>query len=629
MPISFLDLFFTLTASGAGVAIGWLIGYFRKGNVTKTGSYTPSSEEGPESLESTFPSSRRGMEAEEKYQKQQIELAEKRAQLDKQLSEFRKNETDLKQQWKTLAEAQSRLDAVQSDYQDQLKELDEERETYAKSQETLEQLQGLVVTLTQSTGGHTEKMRGFNSELTQVKNDPEAVISIVSELIIANEEMGLQLESAEKRIEHQAKELADHVEEARTDSLTKIANRRAFDLELARGQDEYQYRGRPMSVLMVDVDYFKKFNDTYGHLAGDQVLIEVAQALTNAVKREHLVARYGGEEFAIIFRGTTLAEAREQAEAARAAISEVRVPWKEETLRVDASGGLAQLLLTETTKTLVSRADKALYQSKEAGRNRGYMHDGKAFFPLLEELPTITEADDLEAEIVTQETAQPSQMTEEETLTELKEQAQEILHETKTEKHRAEDRTADENEPVTSPDSIDDIDFCTENVFKADLVRRIAEQKRTRVPVSILIFRIDKMKESFEKHGEQYTAKVHRAVKQFLKTTKRDMDHLSQFNNNDFGLMVPTATLQEAKMIAERLRKAIANCKLPHKGEKLSFTVSVGVAEAGLESTFDSIWKSAHSALEVAVEKGGNCSYFDTESGPKPYQSSKGPEVAT
>lgn len=82
-------------------------------------------------------------------------------------------------------------------------------------------------------------------------------------------------------------------------------------------------------------------------------------------------------------------------------------------------------------------------------------------------------------------------------------------------------------------------------------------------------------------------------------------------------------------MIAERLRKAIANCKLPHKGEKLSFTVSVGVAEAGLESTFDSIWKSAHSALEVAVEKGGNCSYFDTESGPKPYQSSKGPEVAT
>ena len=109
-----------------------------------------------------------------------------------------------------------------------------------------------------------------------------------------------------------------------SDALTGVANRRAFEYELRRRLTEWNRRNTPLSLTFVDVDHFKKFNDTYGHRAGDAVLCGVARRLRETIRETDLVVRYGGEEFAIVMPDTTLEVAKEVAERARFAIEESR-----------------------------------------------------------------------------------------------------------------------------------------------------------------------------------------------------------------------------------------------------------------------------------------------------------------
>jgi diguanylate cyclase (GGDEF)-like protein len=133
---------------------------------------------------------------------------------------------------------------------------------------------------------------------------------------------------------------------------------------------------------MVDVDHFKRFNDTHGHQAGDEVLKQVASALRGTMRDMDVVARYGGEEFALILPGTGLHDAQRAAERARAAVAAVRVAHQGKELRVTASLGTAQAMPGDEPATLVSRADQALYASKQAGRDRVYFHSGSLCLPI-------------------------------------------------------------------------------------------------------------------------------------------------------------------------------------------------------------------------------------------------------
>jgi diguanylate cyclase len=128
-----------------------------------------------------------------------------------------------------------------------------------------------------------------------------------------------------------------------------------------------------MSLLMLDIDRFKDFNDNHGHQAGDQVLRQVAQVLTSSVKGRDLVARYGGEEFAVILPQTGLEGARQLAEQMRRDVAGHRVVLKatgRELGRITLSIGCAQQHWGEPVADLVRRADRALYQAKRLGRNR-------------------------------------------------------------------------------------------------------------------------------------------------------------------------------------------------------------------------------------------------------------------
>lgn len=161
--------------------------------------------------------------------------------------------------------------------------------------------------------------------------------------------------------------------QAVTDGLTSLANRQAFDTELARLCSPLGQAATQFSLVMLDIDHFKVFNDTYGHPVGDEVLRLVAHALAQGVRSSDFVARYGGEEFTVLCSDTDLQAATTLANALRAKVermSLVRRKSGDKLGHVTLSGGVAQSAVGETPEKLLARADAALYQAKAGGRNR-------------------------------------------------------------------------------------------------------------------------------------------------------------------------------------------------------------------------------------------------------------------
>ncbi|GMV40460.1 MAG: hypothetical protein AMXMBFR64_21760 [Myxococcales bacterium] len=164
---------------------------------------------------------------------------------------------------------------------------------------------------------------------------------------------------------------AEHA--ATTDPLTGLPNRAAFAAHLADRAAACRVRGTSMAVLMLDVDYFKRVNDTWGHPAGDAVLRTVAATLQEGVRRDDLAARWGGEEFAVVLAGVDRPVAEMLADRLRAAIAATAMPvaTPDGPLRVTVSVGVSTYgPATNTPDTLVASADRALYQAKQSGRDR-------------------------------------------------------------------------------------------------------------------------------------------------------------------------------------------------------------------------------------------------------------------
>jgi diguanylate cyclase (GGDEF)-like protein len=164
---------------------------------------------------------------------------------------------------------------------------------------------------------------------------------------------------------------------ALTDDLTQIANRRAFDNDIRGRHAEFQRYGCPVSIIMLDVDRFKNFNDSFGHLAGDVVLKGVARVLSDSLRKVDVVARYGGEEFVVICPETKFEDAIQAAQSIRLAIEMARFEFEGQSLQVTASLGLARLVQGEEVADLIGRGDEALYAAKNAGRNCVFYHDGQ------------------------------------------------------------------------------------------------------------------------------------------------------------------------------------------------------------------------------------------------------------
>lgn len=160
--------------------------------------------------------------------------------------------------------------------------------------------------------------------------------------------------------------------DAMIDALTGLHNRRWLDERLPRLVQRCQRNRTPLSVLMVDIDHFKRFNDEFGHLAGDEVLVGVARTIQNCMRPTDIGARYGGEELIIVLPDTAREGALPAAERLRARVGEVRTRTTDGRLlpAVTISIGIAGLAADDTATTLIERADSHLYRAKHNGRNR-------------------------------------------------------------------------------------------------------------------------------------------------------------------------------------------------------------------------------------------------------------------
>jgi len=157
-----------------------------------------------------------------------------------------------------------------------------------------------------------------------------------------------------------------------TDGLTKLYNHRYFQDELLRAFDESQRYQRPLSLAMVDIDFFKKVNDTYGHAVGDEVLKAVSRMFQQSIRSTDLAARYGGEEFAVMMPETELQDAITFAEKIRSLVEAAEVPTAAGPLRITVSIGVSTVPHTRirTAHEVVVAADRALYRAKKNGRNQ-------------------------------------------------------------------------------------------------------------------------------------------------------------------------------------------------------------------------------------------------------------------
>jgi diguanylate cyclase len=211
------------------------------------------------------------------------------------------------------------------------------------------------------------------------ERSPADVRKLVDGLIAATRAMEHRAKSLEGELQASSQQvtelrtkLADVRKESMTDPLTNIANRKAFDEAVRAAVTAVAQEDEPVTLLMCDIDHFKKFNDTWGHQTGDQVLRLVASCLSENVKGRDTAARYGGEEFCVLLRGTGLDAATKVADQIRSTVETKKLVKKStgDILgTITISIGVAQFAPGEAAEAVIRRADACLYGAKHAGRN--------------------------------------------------------------------------------------------------------------------------------------------------------------------------------------------------------------------------------------------------------------------
>ncbi|MGR9043830.1 MAG: GGDEF domain-containing protein [Gammaproteobacteria bacterium] len=226
-----------------------------------------------------------------------------------------------------------------------------------------------------SKAGHSFEEKAISiqssSNLNEIKHIITEIVSETKNLAYLSQSLKSDLDEAHEEMEQLRKELLVVKHAAALDALTGLFNRGSFDQMISKIIEQSSHTKACLSLL--DLDHFKRINDNYGHLIGDEVLKFTASILTKLTEKEHFVARYGGEELAIIMPDTSLNKALEISENIRIALEKSRLKRKhnnEPIGTVTLSIGIAALKPEDTVESFIMRADDALYQAKKRGRNQ-------------------------------------------------------------------------------------------------------------------------------------------------------------------------------------------------------------------------------------------------------------------
>lgn len=274
-------------------------------------------------------------------------------------------------------------DAIMAEAQDKyLPPAEERAEIHEVGEKLSVELKRISDTLSHSgasTAAYGQALSKISGKLGQT-DDVAALKTMVSGLVSATKVMESQSRQLEDRLKQSNAEvqqlqqqLSKINKEALTDALTGLANRRCFDITLKNAVLEAIEKKESLCLIMCDIDHFKRFNDTWGHQMGDQVLRLVARCLSDNVKGRDTAARYGGEEFAVILPATTPENARNLGEQIRRSVENKKIivrSTNESLGTVALSLGCAALRPDENWEDLIERADACLYAAKRGGRNR-------------------------------------------------------------------------------------------------------------------------------------------------------------------------------------------------------------------------------------------------------------------
>jgi diguanylate cyclase len=290
---------------------------------------------------------------------------------------------ELKKAMETMMKVQKLTSMDCRNLYDQFLSDQKRHQIYARASDqihaTLEDVSSLMKNVKEATGEYTETLTGATTKFAAVKSPQEMVAAVkevvadTKKLLEQNQKLEAQLDQSTIAMTELKKDMERVRQEAMTDGLTGLANRKAFNEQIARLLADNAETGKSFTLLMLDIDHFKSFNDNFGHQVGDQVLRLVARTLTDGIKGKDMATRYGGEEFTILLPDTNLDAGIAVGDSLRKALANKEIVNRSngELLgRITMSVGVAQYYKDEQLDELIERADAALYTAKHNGRNQ-------------------------------------------------------------------------------------------------------------------------------------------------------------------------------------------------------------------------------------------------------------------
>lgn len=240
-------------------------------------------------------------------------------------------------------------------------------------------LVGLALTIRNLDGAATKSTDTLSQVRSTVKSISlpdgiekcqDLIISEVDKVITTNLDLRGELASAQEEMDKQRMEISKLQIASKIDRLTHINNRASFDEYLENVFAHYKQTHEQFSLIILDIDHFKKVNDTFGHVAGDKVLEAVSEKLSGVMRASDFISRYGGEEFAAVLINAKIEDSIRIAESMRKTIASSVFDFDGGKLEITISAGVTEVIPGDTTDTLIKRADAELYKAKESGRNR-------------------------------------------------------------------------------------------------------------------------------------------------------------------------------------------------------------------------------------------------------------------
>jgi diguanylate cyclase (GGDEF)-like protein len=428
--------------------------------------------------------------------------------------------------------------------------------------ESIAVLHEIATKLSRDVKVHETHVRSLTEDLEAIPSPDETdVARCVRQIVEASDAMRQKLRDAEARLDEQARLMREQAIAARTDTLTMLRNRGALDDCLDERIAASTDRGEATSLLLLDVDHFKRINDAHGHLAGDAVLRSIAEALTAAAPKDAFVGRYGGEEFAIVLPNRTAFESRAIAETIRASVGETATTIDDKRLRVTASAGLAELLPGDDRTSWIRRVDEGLYDAKARGRNIGIWRRGEGMLPFAD------------AGLEGEEGAPP-------------------FH----------DRRAQRTSSTAEVAGLDPVTGLSNRAsFTADVKRRHAQLRRTPGQATLALLRIDGYDAMIAKRGFRAAEQALLFMSRALRVSVRDTDHIARYGRDMFAALLPEATRSDAEAVMSRVRTEIERPFATVEGTPLRITASFAAADLDASTEIEAIFSRCRESLDCAT----------------------------